>query len=512
MPETNGETKATKGFLYQVERIGNKLPNPFFIFLLLTVVVVLVSALMQGQTVMHPGTGKAVAVKSLATADGFRWFLSSMITNFTGFAPLGMVLVLMLGLGLAEEVGLLGAALRRVVIGAPSYLVTVAVVFAGVNGSIGGSAIFAIIPPLGGLIFLASGKHPLAGIAAGFFGVGGGLAANLLLTGGDVTLAGLTTTAARIMDPKASVNPAMNWYFMIASTFVLTAVGAYITEKMLLPRLGKYNPADADEEVQKELESLKIGEVERRGLRNSGIAALVFVAVVALLVVPTNGVLRDPKTHTVVPSPFLNSLIPLLLALFVTVAVPYGLTTGSIKKLDDIYKHMSKAMTEFSGFIVLCFAAAQFVECFNWTNLSLLVSVNGAQALKAANIGGIPLLVGLVLLAFFADFFIGSASAKWALLAPILVPMFMQLKFSPELVQVAYRIGDSVTNQISPLEPFMPFIIACCQRYSKKSGFGTVLSMMLPYAGISLLVWILLLVVWVLLGLPLGPGARLFLS
>jgi aminobenzoyl-glutamate transport protein len=486
------------------------LPHPVYIFLILTVVVVLVSMHMGGMTFHNPGNGKEEVVKNLATPEGFRWMLQSMVNNFTRFPPLGTVLVMMIGLGLAEEAGLLRAVLRKAIAGAPRILTTTIVVFAGVMGNIAGSATFVVIPPLGGLVFKSLNRHPLAGIAAGFAGVAAGLSANLLITPTDILCAGLTEKAMQIMVPNATVHPAVNWYFMFLATIVLTVVGVFITEKLVEPSLGTYDGSGG--EVRDEDTALmEVTEAERRGMRNALIVTLLYVCVIALMVVPADGILRDPKLKTIVPSPFLSSMVPILFLWFFLVALAYGITAGTIRNSGDVIKHMTESMKGFAGFIVLCFFAAQFVEYFSYTNLGLLLAVKGADYLQSSGFIGVPLIVAFIILAALINFLIGSASAKWAILAPIFVPMFMKLNFSPYLTQAAYRVADSVTNCVSPLEPFMPFIIICAQRYDKKAGLGTIISIMIPYAIFFMISWTLLLIGFYLLNLPLGPGAPVLL-
>lgn len=415
---------------------------------------------------------------------------------------------MMIGLGLAEETGLLRTVLRTSIVKAPKTLVTFIVIFSGILGNIAGSATFVVIPPLGALIFKALGRHPIAGIAAGFGGVAAGLSANLLVTPTDVLLSGLTEKAAQIIDSGAVVHPAVNWYFMIASTIVLSIVGTIVVEKVVEPRLGKYDPSEGEEDQDEEAEKLmNISKLEKKGLRNAGIATLAYLAVILCITIPKNAILRNPETGGLIPSPFLSSMIPILLIWFVVAALAYGITAKTITSLSDIEKQMTNSMKGFASFIVLCFFAAQFVEFFSYSNLGLLLSVKGAAFFSATGIKGIPLVVGFILFVTIINFLMGSSSAKWALLAPIFVPMFMQLGLSPEYTQAAYRIADSVTNCISPLEPFLPFIIICCQKYNKKAGLGTVVSSMAPIAGTFLVSWTILLVVWTLLRLPLGPGA-----
>ncbi len=499
----------TKGILAKIESTVNKLPHPIYIFMILSAFIIFVSYFTEGTELVHPGTGKTVVLKSLASAEGFRWMLSSMIPNFVKFRPLGFVLVMMLGLGLAEETGYVKAFLRNAIVGAPKELVTAIVIFAGIMGNLAGSGAFVIVPPLGGLIFLGMKRNPLAGIAAGFAGVSAGLSANLLITGTDVLLAGITETSAQILDPAFTVHPAVNWFFMIASTVLLTVVGVFVTEKVVEPRLGAYNPEDADELTSEDSELLAINKVEKKGLRNSAIAVIIYMIIIAFMVVPESGILRHPELGTIIPSPFLSSMIPLLLGFFAVLAIPYGISVGTIKDSNDIIKHMSTSIRSFSGFIVLCFFAAQFIEYFAYTNLGLMFAVRGADLLKETGFVGTPLIIAFIGFSTIANFFIGSSSAKWAFLSPIFVPMFMEVGISPFYTQAAYRIADSVTNSISPLEPFLPFIIMIFQRYDKKAGLGTVISTMLPFAVYFIVSWVLLLILWSVLNLPLGPGAMM---
>lgn len=502
---------ASGGFLGAVERIGNRMPHPNYIFMILTVFIVIVSGLAAGSAVIHPGTGEEVVVRSLANADGLRWFLTSVTKNFINFAPLGNVIVCMIGIGIADEAGLLGSALRHVMVGAPKTVATAIIIFAGVMGNMAGSATFVIIPPLAAIIFKAMGRHPIAGVAAGFAGVAAGLNANLLITTTDITLSGITTNAAQIVAPDFAENQAGNWYFMIASTVLLTVVGTVVLEKLVEPRLGRYDAssaADSEEDVKREAELMHLTDGQRKGLKMALITLIVYVVLLMICVVPFNGILRDPVSHTIVPSPFINGMVAIITIGFAAVGIAYGIPAGTIKKSDDVIRMATKSMNGFSGFIILCFFAAQFCEVFAYTNLGMWLSVKGADALAQAGFTGIPLIICFVILASLINFLIGSASAKWTLLAPIFVPMFMNpsIGFHPYYTQSAYRIADSVTNCVSPLEPFMPYIISLMQKYDKKAGLGTVVSVMLPIAGAFWLSWVLLLVIWSIAKLPLGPG------
>ena len=497
--------KTQKGFLGAIEKIGNMLPHPIYIFMILALIVMVISAFMSGTSVVHPGTGETESIKSLLSTEGLVWIFDNVVNNFVNFPPLGMVLVMMIGLGLAEETGLLRTFLRKTIVGAPKTLVTFIVVFSGVLGNIAGSATFVVIPPLGGLIFKALGRHPIAGIAGGFAGVAAGLSANLLVTPTDVLLAGITEKAAQIIDPTAVVHPAVNWFFMIASTFLLSFVGTVVIEKLVEPRLGKYDPKDSDDSDEDQ-KLMEITPAENKGLRNAGIATILYVLAIAAITVPANAPLRNPETGGLIPSPFLSSMIMILLLWFIVIALAYGITVGTIKNTSDVERHMTNSMKGFASFIVLCFFASQFVEFFSYSNLGLLLSVKGAEFFSSTGISGIPLVIGFIAFVTCVNFLMGSSSAKWALLAPIFIPMFMQLGMNPAYTQAAYRIADSVTNCVSPLEPFLPFIIICCQKYNKKAGLGTVISAMTPIAVAFLVSWTLLLIVWTIFNLPLGPG------
>ena len=512
MSETKNQApKKSKGFLGAVETIGNKLPHPNYIFMILSILIVIISGLLAGSTVTHPSTGEPVAVVSLANGGGLRWFLTNMTKNFINFAPLGNVIVCMIGIGIADESGLLRSALKKCMMGAPKTVATAIVLFFGVMGNLAGSATFVIIPPLGAIIFKAMGRHPIVGIAAGFGGVAAGLNANLLVTSTDITLSGITIQAAHTIDPNIVENVAGNWYWMAFSTFLLTFVGTIVLEKVIEPRLGTYDASmaeDSDEESEAEAKLITLSPGEQKGLKMAGLALLIYIVLLLLAVVPYNGVLRDPETHGVISSPFMKGMVGVISIGFATVGIAYGIPAGSIKKSGDIIKLATKAMNGFSGFIILCFFAAQFCEIFSYTNLGTWLSVKGADALVASGFTGIPLIVCFIVIASLINFLIGSASAKWALIAPIFVPMFMNpaVGFNPYYTQGAFRVADSVTNCISPLEPFMPYIISLMQKYDKNAGLGTVISVMLPIAIAFWLSWTGAFIIWTLLDLPLGPG------
>jgi aminobenzoyl-glutamate transport protein len=495
-------------FLAVVERGGNALPHPATLFALMAVAIVLLSALaaMLELSALHPGTGKPVVPVSLLTIAGLHRIMTEMVTNFTSFAPLGTVLVAMLGIAVAEGSGLIAATVKLVVLSAPPRVLTVAVVFAGIMSNTGGEVGYVLLIPLAAITFQSVGRHPLAGMAAAFAGVSGGYSANLLLGTVDPLLAGLSQEAARIIDASYVVTPAANYYFMATSTFLLTALGTFVTERVVEPRLGRWSaPADA-------LSLSALTAAETRGLKWAAVAIALLTALVLAGTVPETGFLRDPQTRDLLRSPFMSGIVALIFATGVVVGLAFGIGAGTVKSDGDVMKAMARSMETLGAYLVLVFFAAQFVAFFNWTNLGLIVAIKGAELLESADLGTIPLLIGFVLVSATINLFMGSASAKWAIMAPVFVPMLMLLGYSPELTQTAYRIGDSTTNIISPMMSYFALIIAFVQRYRDGAGLGTLVATMLPYSVTFLVGWTVLLIGWVLIGLPVGPGAPLYLE
>ncbi|SDO37976.1 AbgT family transporter [Alkalicoccus daliensis] len=491
-------------FLDGIEYTGNKLPHPVTIFAILALAVIGLSAVVSnlGVSVEHPGEeGEIVTVTNLLNAEGIQYLFSSMVDNFIGFAPLGVVLATMLGIGLAERTGLISACLRGFVLSIPKVLITAGLVFAGIMASVASDAGYVVLPPLGAVIFAALGRHPLAGLAAAFAGVSAGFSANLFLSATDPMLGELTISAAAIIDPAYAegMNIAMNYYFIIASVFLLTFVGAFVTEKVVEPRLGEYT-GDYREDLK------GLSAVEKKGLLWAGISFFTGIILFALTIVPENGVLRA-EDGQIIQSPFMDSLVPIIAILFFIPGLAYGIATKNIKNDKDVANQLSDTMAAMGMFIVLAFTAGQFVAYFAETNMGLVLGVYGAEALEAMNLTGIPLILGFILVAGFINLFIGSASAKWAMMAPVFVPIMMQLGYSPELTQMAYRIADSTTNIITPLMTYFAIIIAFAQKYDKKMGIGTLISVMFPYSIFFTIIWSIMLIVWMFFGLPLGPGS-----
>jgi aminobenzoyl-glutamate transport protein len=507
------QTARTRGavnrFLDVVERVGNALPDPTTLFALLAVGVVVLSGIAAQfeLAVSHPTTGKLIEPVSLLSVDGLHRILTGLVTNFTSFAPLGTVLVAMIGIGVAEVSGLIGAVMRMLVLKSPRALLTPVVVFCGVLSNAASEVGYVLLVPLAALIFKAAGRHPVLGLTAAFAGVSGGYSANLVLGTIDPLLAGLSQEAARIIDPAYVVSPAANYYFMFVSTFLITGLGWWVTERLVAPRLAgsEYSGLASDAESDDLVKPLT--PAEKRGLRY---AAGLFVVLTGLLLwglLPADGFLRDPETGSVLHSPFLKGIVAIIFLYGVGLGAAYGVGAGTVKSDRDVIRGMSQQMSTLGGYMVLVFFAAQFVAFFNWTNLGLIMAVEGAQFLKTAGLHQVPLMLAFILLSATINLVMGSASAKWALMAPVFVPMFMLLGYPPEVTQTAYRVGDSVTNVISPMMSYFALIIAFVQRYVPKAGIGTLVSLMLPYSLTFLAGWSVLFIAWLLLGWPVGPGA-----
>lgn len=491
-----------------IEIIGNKLPHPATLFGILALIVVLISWLgdLLVLQAIHPADGSTISVKSLVNGDGIRWIYTNITHNFVNFPPLGYVLAVMIGIGVAEGSGLFTSMIRALVLNAPKKLITGTIVFAGIISHLASEAGYVILIPLGAMIFHALGRHPMAGLAAAFCGVSGGFGANFLIGSVDPILAGLSQSAAQIIDPDITINAAVNFYFMFASAFLIVVVGTWVTEKIVEPRLKTYDGSAEKIPVE------EITPAEKKGLKWAGISLLIIIILLAFTIIPENGLFRNPKTGEVLHSPFFDGIITGILVFFLVPGLVYGIVVKSIKNDKDMMKHIIKSMGTMSTYIVLVFFAAQFVYFFRYSNLGLIFAIQGAEFLKNIGLTGIPLIVMFVLLAAFINMFMGSASAKWAIMAPVFIPMFMLLGYHPALTQAAFRIGDSVTNLITPMMSYFALIVAFAQKYNEKYGIGTIISTMIPYTIIFTIFWTLLLVVWMWVGLPTGPDGPLFLN
>lgn len=503
--------------LHVIERIGNGLPHPIALFSALTLGIVLLSALCSSLGLSATGElivdkklqETTVSVVSLLTPEGLSYMLTSAVENFTTYAPLGMVLVAMLGVGIAEQSGLINTLLKSAVKITPAKLITPMVVFLGIMSNIASDAGYVILLPLGAMIFRAYGRHPLAGLAAAFAGVSGGFSANLLIGTIDPLLAGITQAAVSIIDPDYKVAVMGNYFFLFASTFLITILGTIITNKIVEPHLGHYEANVHDKE---DASLTTISDLERKGIRNAGIVALLYIIVIFLACLPADSFMRNENGELFgsPSSTLVNGIVILITFLFMLPGIAYGKTVGTFHKENGICEAMSKSMSSMGSFLALAFVSAQFINYFNYTKLGTIIALTGANFFRSANIGLIPLIVIFVFFSAFMNIFMGSASAKWNILAPVFVPMFMLLGYSPELCQLAYRIGDSCTNVITPMMTYYSVIIVFAQKYDKKAGIGTITSTMIPYSLGFLFCWTLFLVIWILLGLPIGVGAGLF--
>jgi aminobenzoyl-glutamate transport protein len=509
-------------FLAAVEWLGNLLPHPITLFALFALGIVLLSGILGYFDVSvadpRPEGAKGreadgvIEVISLLNAAGLQKIVTGLVTNFTGFAPLGTVLVALLGVAVAEHSGLLQTVMRAMVVNASRRTVTVVVVFAGIISNTASELGYVVLIPLAAMIFHALGRHPLAGLAAAFAGVSGGYSANLLLGTIDPLLSGITESAAHMIDPEYVVGPEVNWYFMFVSTFAVAVMGAFVTEKIVEPRLGVYNPAEAAEDLP-EPKIDKPSAQEMKALKMAGLAFLAMCILLAITIVPESGVLRNPDTGTVAGSPFLKGIVAFI---FVTFAIPgfvYGRVAGTMKNDKDVIDAMAKSMSTMGLYIVLVFFAAQFVAFFKWTNLGTVLAVQGAAFLQGIGLDGPLVFVFFIIMCGLVNLSLGSASAQWAATAPIFVPMLMLMGYAPEVIQAAYRIGDSVTNLITPMMSYFGLILAVATKYKKDLGMGTLIATMLPYSMVFIVGWTCLFYIWVfLLGMPVGPGAATYYS
>ncbi|MEA5444931.1 AbgT family transporter [Gammaproteobacteria bacterium AB-CW1] len=498
--------------LDKVERAGNKLPDPAMLFASLLAIVWILSLIFSffEFTTKIPGTDDPVRVTNLLAGPELAHFLSSMVTTFTSFAPLGVVLVAMLGVGVAERSGYINTAIKMLLNTTPKLLLTPMLILVAIISHTAVDAGYVVVIPLGGVIFYAAGRHPLAGIAAAFAGVSGGFSANFVPSAIDPLLMGFTESAAQIVDPEIQLNPLNNWFFTTASCLVIVAVGWWLTDRVIEPRLAN-TKIDGDEDDMPVIE-----EIDRKDRRAFSIASWAMLGGLILLiwsVWPSDSPMRNPDGEMAAfDAPLMQSIVPLIFLFFLLPGVIYGFVAGTFKTSKDVINAMSKTMEGMAYYIVMAFFCALFIEEFGRSGLGVLLAVEGGNFLQALSLPGPVTLAGIVVLVAFLNIFMGSASAKWALLAPIFVPMLMQVGFSPDLTQAAYRVGDSVSNIITPLLPYFPLVVVYCQRYVKGTGIGTLVSLMLPYSVVFMVVWTAFLIgYWLigdLIGLPLGLQAN----
>lgn len=513
MAGQNNESVAQPGrldrALASIERVGNKLPDPAILFLVLMIAVWVISAILAPVNfdTTHPATGETLRVVNMLSGESIANFLSNMVSVFVNFPPLGVVLVAMLGVGVAERSGYINAALKLLLNVTPKMLLTPMLILVAIVSHTAVDAGYVLVIPLGGVIFYAAGRHPLAGIAAAFAGVSGGFSANFVPSAIDPLLQGFSQSAAQIVDPDIMLNPLNNWGFTAASSLLIIAIGWYLTDKVIEPRLNRETPIDGDEDDMPVMG--EIGPKERRAFWISTTVMALGLVALTVSLIPETSPMRDADGNVAsFSAPVMRSIVPLIFLLFIVPGTIYGYLTGIFRTSKDVVVAMSKTMETMAYYVVMAFFCALFIYSFGVSNLGVLLSIEGGELLKAMALPGPVTLVGIIFLVGFINLFVGSASAKWGLLAPIFVPMLMQIGFSPDLTQAAYRVGDSSTNIITPLMPYFPLVVVYCQRYFKGTGIGTLVSMMLPYSIAFLTLWSLFLVAYWMLGIPLGLQAN----
>lgn len=538
--EADGKRSLSQRLLDGIERIGNKVPHPVLMFLYLIIIVVVLSHILYllgvsvteeiavpvnveteagyfidstEPSLIPPAepydtdyeiVEQTIAVRSLLSVEGLRFIFTSFVANFAGFSVVAVILVAMVGVGVAEESGLMGALIRKTVKVTPRQLITFILVFVGVLSSVATDAGYLILIPLGAAAFLSLGRHPLAGIAAAFGGVSAVFAVNILIAPLDGMLTEITNEAIELAG-GTPITIVANFYFAAASTLVLSVAAAIVTDRIIEPRLGAFLPAagTSDEEAQDEVAAT----AEARGLRYALYAFLGIVAIVLLLTLPAGAPLRDPETGAIVGNtPFMDSLIFIITLFFLIAGIGYGIGAKTIQSSADVIKGVTKTIASLAGLIFMLLMISQFIAFFNFSNLPQVVAIWMADGLEQANIGALPLLLGFVLVIMILNFIIPNVIPKWAIFAPIFIPVFIRLGVAPQTVLAAYRLGDSPTNIITPLMVYLPFVLTVVQRYQKDAGIGTVVALMLPYTLVIAIVWILLFVLWFVLGIPLGPG------
>ena len=496
-------TKQKRGllnrFLDFVEWGGNKLPDPIIIFASLCALVLIASAIAGslGWQAKHPGTGEMLVAQNMLSPENLRSVIGDAAKNFGTFPALGVVLTVMLGIGLAERSGWFEVMLQSAVAKAPKFLIIPSIAFIGLLGNVAGDAAPIVLPPLAAMIFIKMGWHPIAGIALAYAAAVGGFAANLILGMSDALVQAFTQPAAELIDPEIQTSVPMNWYFIAASVFVLLPVLWFVTTKITVPRLGTYdNPELGSEKID-------ITPQQRKGLFWANLSLVLFVVLVGLACIPEGSFLRNAETGSLVnDAPLMNGIGFILAVFFFIPGLVYGIVAGTIRSSSDATKMMVDAMASMANFIVIVFFAAQMLAYFGQSNLGAIMAIKGAEALEGQS--GITIIIGIIVISAFINIFIGSASAKWAILAPIFVPMMMLLGYHPAFTQMIYRIGDGITNPITPMFPYFALVLSYAQRYDKKIGIGTFISTLVPYSLLMGIVWTIMMIVWYLIGWPVG--------
>lgn len=492
-------------FLNGVERVGNKMCDPVTLFVCICLIIIICSAIFNGATVVNPASGADVTITSLLTFENIVWMLSSFTSNIAGFPTLILGLVVVLGVGLFESTGLAAALMKVSVMKAPEKLIVPLLMLVGVNSNIAGDAGFLIMPMIGAMVFMALSKNPIAGMALCYAAVAGGFSANFLVGSTDALLIGYTGPAAQFIDPNYNANIMCNWYFMFASTIVLTIVGTLVNKFFVEKRLGAYHG-------EFEETTTEVSPVEYKGLRVAGIAFLVLAVILVGMCIPPNSPMRDQSGSLLgYGGGLIQGIVPIIMLVFFVPSVAYGFATGQFKNDKDLVKGLVNAVGSMSGYVTFCIVAAQMIAYFNKSCIGTYIAISGATFLSNIGLTGIPLIILFVLLCSLINILIASASAKWAFLAPVFVPMFMLLGYDPSFTQVLYRIGDSITNPITPMFAYFAMLVGLAQKYDKKAGIGSLMSSLLPYSLAFFVCWTLFIIVWVLFGIPLGPGGTVYL-
>lgn len=503
MEQTKKSAKGFERFLRRVEILGNKMPDPMLMFIVLAALVVLASGVCAalGVSAINPATGESVAIVNLLSKKGMLMMLTKAVSNFTGMSALGLTLTCMLGVGLCEASGLFSVALNGLATksqGSDLKIISI-FCFVCVMADCTGGAGFVVMPPLGALIWAAMGRNPMAGMLAAYASVSGAFASNLMVTSMDVVNMSYTEAAAQLINPDIVLTPAMNWYFSSVSVVFLTVFAVLITVKIVEPRLGRYEGGYV---AIAERENLK----DSKALKAAGFSFALYIALIAALVV--TGILSDPETGSAIASgaPLMKGLTILIALMFAIPGIVFGYASGRFSSFKDVALGMSNAMAGMGNYIALFFFIAQFLSYFSWSNIGLILAIGGANLLESSGLPIWLVLVLFVIMCSFLNLLIGSASTKWSLLSSVFVPMFMLLGYHPALVQMAYRIGDAISNPICPTFAYFGMLLALAQKYDKKAGFGTLMSNMLPYVLCYFLFMVLQLLVWFLFNIPFGPG------
>lgn len=501
-------------FLNGIERVGNMVPHPVIIFLILIAIVIVLSALFGAMGVsvtvdqINPQTQLIEPVttelRSLLNADGIRFLYGSLIPNFMSFTAVGLMIGAMIGAGVAEESGLINALIRKLVLVSPAWALTYILAFCGILSSIAADAGYLVLLPLAGVAYMSVGRNPLAGLALGFAAVAGAFTVNMLIKPLDAVLVEFTNDAAHLVDPNISIGLASNVFFSIASVIFLTVLIAFITDRVVAPRLGPYTPPGASA-AGGETKDSQLTAAESRGLKFALYGLIGLVVVFILLTVPSGAPLRNPQTGELIGnSPFMNGLIALIMLAFLVTGWCFGIGAGTLRTLTDVIKAMEKAVTGLGGTIFLFFVLSQFVAYFTYTNMGTVLALSLAGTLQSMNVGPLALLIGFIIVVAIIDLLLTGAIAKWAIFAPVFVPLLIKLGVEPESVLAAYRVGDSPMNAITPLNAYFALMVGFVQKYDPKSGVGTVVSLMLPYVIWMFILWTALFALWQVLGLPWG--------